>query len=284
MEGMSTAAHEPPDADETRALMELAAAMAREVGALVREARVVGVDVAGLKSTATDVVTEADLAAELRLRELIAEHRPEDAVLGEEGGSTGGTSGLTWVLDPIDGTVNYLYGLPVFAVSVAVVAGPPQPGRWTQVAGAVVNAADGREWTAGRGLGAWHEGVRLRLDDARPLAQSLVGTGFGYAPELRRHQGAVLAGLLDKVRDVRRAGSCALDLCSVASGQLDAYFERGTHVWDLAAGSLVIREAGGVVTGLRGAPEGNAMTVAGPAETVAKLVAYLEAADADAPL
>ena len=281
---MSPAALALPDADETRELMELAAAMAVEVGVLVRTTRGAGVDVAGLKSTSTDVVTEADLAAELRLRELIAEHRPDDAVLGEEGGSAGGTSGLTWVLDPIDGTVNYLYGLPVYAVSVAVVAGVPEPGRWTQLAGAVVNAADGRLWTAGRGLGAWRAGARLRVNATAPLAQSLVGTGFGYAAELRRHQGAVLAGLLDKVRDVRRAGSCALDLCSVASGQLDAYFERGTHVWDHAAGSLVIRESGGVVTGLRGAPEGHTMTVAGPAETVAELVAHLEAAGADAPL
>src|SRR5690554_6056613 len=156
MDRMSPAALALPDADETRELMELAAAMAVEVGVLVRTTRGAGVDVAGLKSTSTDVVTEADLAAELRLRELIAEHRPDDAVLGEEGGSAGGTSGLTWVLDPIDGTVNYLYGLPVYAVSVAVVAGVPEPGRWTQLAGAVVNAADGRLWTAGRGLGAWH--------------------------------------------------------------------------------------------------------------------------------
>jgi len=273
-----------PDADATRELMELAATMATDVGERVRAARHEGVAVAGLKSTATDVVTQADLIAEQRLRSLIAEHRPHDAVLGEEGGATGGTSGLTWVLDPIDGTVNYLYGLPVYAVSVAVVAGGPDPATWTQVAGAVVNAADGRLWTAGRGLGAWHAGQRLRVNEPQPLAQSLVGTGFGYAAELRRHQARVLAGLLDKVRDVRRAGSCALDLCSVASGQLDAYFERGTNVWDFAAGSLVVREAGGVVTGLRGAAEGPAMAVAGPAETVAELVAYLTAAEADAPL
>ncbi len=273
-----------PDAATTRELMELAASMATDVGRVVLAARREGVSVAGLKSTATDVVTQADLAAERRLRELLAEHRPHDAVLGEEGGATDGTSGLTWVLDPIDGTVNYLYGIPVYAVSVAVVAGGPDPATWVQVAGAVVNAADGRLWTAGRGLGAWFEGERLRVNEARPLAESLVGTGFGYAAELRRHQAGVLAGLLENVRDVRRAGACALDLCSVASGQLDAYYERGTNVWDFAAGGLVVKEAGGVVTGLRGAPEGNAMLVAGPAETVAGLVAYLTAAEADAPL
>lgn len=286
---MTDATHIPraatlPDPSETRELMELAAAMAVEVGELVRSARTAGVDVAAVKSTATDVVTQADLAAERRLRELLAEHRPLDAVLGEEGGTTQGSSGLTWVLDPIDGTVNYLYGLPVYAVSVAVVAGDPDPAHWTQVAGAVVNAADGRLWQAGRGLGAWHDSTRLRVNEAKPLGQSLVGTGFGYAAELRRHQAAVLATLLDKVRDVRRAGSCALDLCAVASGQLDAYFERGTSAWDVAAGGLVVREAGGLVTGLRGAAEGPAMTVAGPSSTVDELVRLLTEADADAPL
>lgn len=273
-----------PDEKLTRELMELATAMATEVGELVRRARVEGVSVAALKTTATDVVTQADLAAERRLRELLAEHRPEDAVLGEEGGTTGGTSGLTWVLDPIDGTVNYLYGLPVYAVSVAVVAGTPDPEHWVQVAGAVVNAADGRSWQAGRGLGAWHAGERVRVNEPRPLAQSLVGTGFGYAAEVRREQGRVLAELLDKVRDVRRGGSCALDLCSVASGQLDAYFERGTQVWDFAAGSLVVREAGGVVVGLRGRKESPAMTVAGPPETVAELTRILEDLRADRAL
>src|SRR5690606_14166406 len=134
----------------TRELTELAVEIAREVATLVRASRERGVDLAGVKSTETDVVTQADLAAERRLRELIAEHRPEDAVLGEEGGTTGGTSGLTWVLDPIDGTVNYLYGLPVYAVSVAVVAGPADPEHWVQVAGAVVNAAERRLWLAGR--------------------------------------------------------------------------------------------------------------------------------------
>ena len=273
-----------PDESMTRELMDLAAAMATEVAELVRTARSAGVDLAGVKSTVTDVVTHADLAAERRLRELIAEHRPHDAILGEEGGIAAGTSGLTWVLDPIDGTVNYLYGLPVYAVSVAVVAGEPDPATWTQVAGAVVSAADGRTWTAGRGIGAWHGGRRLQVNAPRPLGESLVGTGFGYAAELRRHQATVLTGLLDKVRDIRRAGSCAIDLCSVASGQLDALFERGTNAWDFAAGGLVVREAGGVVTGLRGASESSTMMVAGPAETVSELTRLLEELGADAPL
>lgn len=279
-----TPTHALPDESTTRELMDLAATMATEVAELVRTSRRVGVDLAGTKSTITDVVTRADLAAEERLRELIARHRPDDAILGEEGGATDGTSGLTWVLDPIDGTVNFLYGLPVYAVSVAVVAGEPDPATWTQVAGAVVSVADGRTWTAGRGLGAWQDGTRLQVNEARPLAESLVGTGFGYAAELRRHQSGVLTGVLDKVRDIRRAGSCAIDLCSVASGQLDVLYERGTNAWDFAAGGLVVREAGGVVTGLRGAAESSTMMLAGPQETVARLAQILEELDADAPL
>lgn len=264
--------------------MDLATAMATEVAELVRASRRGGVDLAGTKSTVTDVVTQADLAAEERLRELIASHRPHDSILGEEGGPSGGTSGLTWVLDPIDGTVNFLYGLPVYAVSVAVVAGEPDPETWTQVAGAVVSVADMRTWAAGRGLGAWLDGERLQVNEPRPLAESLVGTGFGYSAELRRHQAKVLTGVLDKVRDIRRAGSCAIDLCSVASGQLDVMFERGTKVWDFAAGGLVVREAGGVVAGLRGAAEGPTMMLAGPRETVERLVELLEQLDADAPV
>lgn len=273
-----------PDPAATRELTELAVEIAREVATLVRASRERGVDLAGVKSTETDVVTQADLAAERRLRELLAEHRPHDAILGEEGGTTAGTTGLTWVLDPIDGTVNYLYGLPVYAVSVAVVAGEPDPASWTQVAGAVVSAADGRTWSAGRGLGAWHDGERLQVNPPRPLAQSLVATGFGYDARLRRHQAEVLTGVLDKVRDIRRAGSCAIDLCSVASGQVDVMYERGTNPWDFAAGGLVVREAGGVVTGLRHAAESTAMMLAGPAQTVAALARILEDLEADAPL
>jgi Archaeal fructose-1,6-bisphosphatase and related enzymes of inositol monophosphatase family len=269
---------------QTRELMELATFLSREVGALVRKAREGEVSVHDLKSSPTDVVTKVDLAAETRLRELLAEHRPEDAVLGEEGGTTGGSSGLTWILDPIDGTVNFLYGIPVYAVSVAVVAGPPEPGRWTQVAGAVTNAAEGRTWWAGRGLGAWYEGERVHVNAPAPLAQSLVGTGFAYEARVRRHQAQVLGHLLDKVRDLRRGGSCALDLCAVASGRLDAFFETGTKVWDFAAGSLVVREAGGVVRGLGEDPEGTAMVIAGPAETVDALDSLLREAGAGAVL
>ncbi|GAA2722854.1 inositol monophosphatase family protein [Cellulomonas aerilata] len=265
-----------PDAAATAALVDLAAFLARAAGQLVREGRPDRVDVAATKSSPVDVVTERDLAAEALLRSLIARHRPDDAILGEEEGHSGGTSGLTWVLDPIDGTVNYLYGIPAYAVSVAVVAGGRVPEEWTAVAGAVHSVPEGRTWTAGRGQGAFVDGRPLHVAAARPLAQSLVGTGFAYTNPRRAEQGRLVAELLPLIRDIRRIGSAALDLCSVATGTLDLYYERGLKPWDVAAGALVAAEAGAVVTGLHGAPAGEAMTVAGPTGSVEQLVAFLE--------
>ncbi|WNB84440.1 inositol monophosphatase family protein [Cellulomonas sp. ATA003] len=265
-----------PDADTTARLVELAASLAREAGALVRDGRPDQVDVAATKSSPIDVVTERDLASEALLRSLLARHRPDDGILGEEDEPVAGTSGLTWVLDPIDGTVNYLYGIPAYAVSVAVVAGPPVPERWTAVAGAVHSVSDGRTYTAGRGLGAACDGRALRANPPRPLAESLVGTGFAYTAQRRGEQATILAELMPHIRDVRRIGSAALDLCSVAAGNLDLYYERGLKPWDLAAGALVAAEAGAVVGGLHGAPAGETMTVAGPRGSVERLVAFLE--------
>lgn len=269
-----------PDAALTARLVDVAEALAREAGALVLAGRPDRPDVAATKSSSVDVVTQMDLLSEALLRRRIAELRPDDGVLGEEEGLRAGTSGLTWVVDPIDGTVNYLYGIPAYAVSVAVVAGPPDPATWTVVAGCVHSVADGRTWTAGRGLGAHLDGRRLQVNPARDLAESLVGTGFGYTVARRVAQARVVAELLPRVRDIRRMGSAALDLCTVASGGLDLHYERGLRPWDLAAGSLVAREAGAVVTGLHGAPEGEEMTVTGPPETVAALVRMLEELDA----
>jgi myo-inositol-1(or 4)-monophosphatase len=265
-----------PDAATTAALVDLAAGMARTAAALVRDGRPQQVDVAATKSSPVDVVTERDLASEALLRSLIAEHRPDDGVLGEEGDPVPGTSGRTWVLDPIDGTVNYLYGIPAYAVSVAVVAGPPVPERWTAVAGAVHSVADGRAFTAGRGMGAFCDGRQLRCNAARPLAESLVATGFAYTVQRRTEQGRLLAELLPHVRDVRRIGSAALDLCTLAAGGLDLYYERGLKPWDLAAAALVAAESGAVVTGLHGTPAGESMTVAGPTGSVELLLAFLE--------
>ncbi|MDM8085433.1 inositol monophosphatase family protein [Cellulomonas cellasea] len=260
----------------TQELVALAETLARAAGRLVHDGRPDRVDVAATKSSPIDVVTAMDLASEALLREMLAEHRPDDGVLGEEEGYVPGTTGLTWVLDPIDGTVNYLYGIPAYAISVAVVAGEPDPQEWTAVAGCVQSVSDGRTYTAGRGLGARLDGRRLQINAAPDLATSLVGTGFGYVAQRRRAQARIVAEVLPQVRDIRRIGSAALDLCSIASGGLDLYYERGLNPWDLAAGGLVAQEAGAVLTGLDGRKADAEMTVAGPAGTVAELVEILE--------
>lgn len=198
------------------------------------------------KSTATDPVTIVDTETERLLRERLAVLRPGDDVLGEEeGGPASGRGELTWVLDPIDGTVNFVYGLAAYAVSVGV----QRDGM--SVAGAVADVPTGALYSAAVGHGArvQRAGVTtpLRSSVASELSMSLVGTGFSYSPEMRKAQAGILAELLPSVRDVRRIGSCALDLCMVAAGQLDAYYENGVHVWDWAAGALIAAEAGAVL-------------------------------------
>ncbi len=196
------------------------------------------------KSTATDPVTVVDTETERLLRDRLAELRPGEQVLGEEeGGPSGAADGrLTWVLDPIDGTVNFLYGIEAYAVSVGV----QQNG--VSVAGAVADVAAGAIFSAAIGHGARLErdGVvsELRANTITELPMALVGTGFAYQPDRRRRQGEIVARLLPDVRDLRRIGSCALDLCMVAAGRLDAYYEDGVHVWDWAAGALIATEAG----------------------------------------
>lgn len=267
--------------DQIHELRTLAEHLARSAGSLVREGRPDRVDVAATKTSEVDPVTAMDLAAEEHLRSLLAEHRPDDGVLGEEEGLVPGSTGITWVLDPIDGTVNYLYGLPAYAISVGVVVGDPDPAYWTPVAGAVHAVPLDITYTAGLGLGATKDGAPLRVNAPRSLATSLVGTGFGYTVQRRTVQAQVLAELLPRVRDIRRIGSAALDLCRIAEGSLDVYFERGLNPWDIAAGQLIVREAGGVVTGLRGAPAGVEMTVAGPADSVSALAELLRQWGAD---
>ncbi|SEH83818.1 myo-inositol-1(or 4)-monophosphatase [Mycolicibacterium rutilum] len=199
------------------------------------------------KSSPTDPVTVVDTETERLLRDRLAALRPDDHVLGEEeGGSTATRVGeLTWVLDPIDGTVNFVYGLDAYAVSVAV----QRDGA--SVAGAVANVPTGALYSAAVGHGAHlHDGdgtTPLRTSGAVELSQSLLGTGFSYDRDHRARQAAVLPRVLPEVRDLRRIGSCALDLCMVAAGQLDAYYEDGVHVWDWAAGALIAAEAGAVL-------------------------------------
>lgn len=263
----------------------VASELARSAGALVREGRPRTVDVAATKSSAVDVVTAMDLAAEALLRRTLVERRPDDGILGEEEGLRAGTSGVTWVIDPIDGTVNYLYGLPAYAVSVAAVVGEPTPETWTVVAGCVHHVADGRTWTATAGGGAFEDGRRLQVDASPSLSGCLLATGFGYTVERRRGQARVVAELLPRVRDIRRMGSAAIDMCQVAAGNLDLYYEHGLQPWDLAAASLVAREAGAAVLGLRGRAASEAMTVVGPEPTVHELAALLTElrADSDEP-
>jgi myo-inositol-1(or 4)-monophosphatase len=243
-------------------LLALATAIALEAGDLVRRRRAEGVEVADRKSSINDVVTFADRESEDLIRARIAEARPDDAFLGEEGGGSGGTSGITWVVDPIDGTVNYLYDIPFYAVSIAVVEGDPDPATWSALAGVVVNPAIGEVYTAARGAGARLGDRMLQLPPGPPLDQALVATGFSYDAVRRGDQATRFAGMMPKVRDLRRLGAASLDLCAVASGRFDAYFERGLKPWDHGAGVLIAAEAGATVTGLEGRRAGDRFTLA----------------------
>lgn len=252
-----------PDPAVVRVLVELAERAARAGGDLIRDGRPADLGVALTKSSPTDVVTVMDQACEQLLQDLLLGERPGDGLLGEEGAGVTGSSGLTWVVDPIDGTVNYLYGTPQYAVSVAVVTGDPTDDAGHEViAGCVHNPVSGETWTATSGGGAWLDGRRISCSDISDLSQALLATGFGYQAARRTHQARVISALLPQVRDIRRMGSGALDLCQVACGRVDAYVERGLFPWDLAAGGLVAREAGALVTGLGDAPAGLDLVVA----------------------
>ncbi|WP_439563961.1 inositol monophosphatase family protein [Microcella sp.] len=234
-------------------LLAVARSVALEAASLVVEARRGAVEVAAAKSSSVDVVTQVDRDAESLIRGRLAELRPHDGFFGEESGGGGGTSGLTWVVDPIDGTVNFLYGIPHYAVSIAVVEGEADPQAWRALAGVVVNPATGELYSAIAGGGA-HLGDRaIRVADAVALDQALVATGFAYLAATRAEQGAAVARLLPLVRDIRRMGTASLDLCAVAAGRVNAYFERTLNPWDHAAGALIAEEAGATVTGLPGA-------------------------------
>jgi myo-inositol-1(or 4)-monophosphatase len=243
-------------------LLDLARTIALTAGALAKRRRAEGVEIAASKSSPEDIVTAADREVELLIRGLLADARPNDGFYGEESDATSGTSGLTWVVDPIDGTVNYLYGIPFYAVSVAVVQGDPDPTSWTTLAGAVVNPALGEVFTAAEGSGAWLGDERLHVKQGVPLPLALAGTGFSYEANRRVWQANIVGGLIDQVRDIRRIGSAALDLCSVASGRLDLYFERGLNPWDHAAGALIAREAGAKVGALQADAEGRDLLIA----------------------
>lgn len=228
----------------TVALLELAEAAAREAGALLRQRPA---DLAvETKSTPTDVVTAMDTAVERLLVARLLADRPDDGVLGEEGAGVSGTSGVRWVLDPIDGTVNYLYDLPGYAVSVAA-----ELDGETEV-GVVYDVARDELYAARRGAGATRNGAPVRCSAQRELGQALVGTGFAYDAAVRATQAELLGRVLPRVRDIRRLGAAAVDLCAVACGRYDAFYEWGLQEWDLAAGGLIAREGGAVVRGRAG--------------------------------
>ncbi|MGP9018036.1 inositol monophosphatase family protein [Streptomyces sp. BR1] len=255
---------------ENRELLALALEAARRAGALLRDGRPADLGVAATKTSPIDVVTEMDIAAEKLITGFLAEHRPDDGFLGEEGASSEGTSGVRWVIDPLDGTVNYLYGLPTWAVSIAA----ERDG--VRVAGVVEAPMRGETYHAVLGGGAFVGERPLRCRPAAPLDQSLLGTGFAYVQSVRAHQAEIAAKLIPRFRDVRRGGSAAIDLCDVAAGRLDAYYERGLNPWDLAAGDLIAREAGALTGGRPGDPASRDLTIAATPELFGPLQALLE--------
>jgi myo-inositol-1(or 4)-monophosphatase len=245
-------------------LLNLAAGVAAEAASMLAAGRPAGPsgrpEVADTKSSPTDVVTEMDRASEALIRRRLLAARPGDAVLGEEGGESG-HGPVRWVVDPLDGTVNYLYGLADWAVSIAAEV------HGAVVAGVVAVPGHGEVFTATHGGGAWLRAgtgaaVGLRCNTGVALPKALVATGFGYEAARRVVQGEVVAAVLPRVRDIRRGGSCAVDLCSLAAGRIDAFYERGVNYWDWAAGGLIATEAGARLGGLHGKPANTGLTIA----------------------
>ncbi|MFI1733653.1 inositol monophosphatase family protein [Streptomyces acidicola] len=252
-------------------LLEIALDAATRAGAFLRDGRPADLGVAATKTSAVDVVTEMDIASEKLITGLLAERRPDDGVLGEEGASVEGSSGVQWVIDPLDGTVNYLYGLPSWAVSIAARL------HGETIVGVVHAPLRGETFRAVLGEGAYMNGRPARVRSAAALEVALVGTGFGYLADRRARQAEVLRELLPHVRDIRRGGSAAIDLCDVAVGRLDGFYERGLNPWDYAAGDLIAREAGALTGGRPGEPVSTDLTVVAPPGLFEPLQARLEA-------
>jgi myo-inositol-1(or 4)-monophosphatase len=240
-------------------LLRIAEAAAREAGMLLVEGQRGTVEVTSTKSSPTDIVTAVDVASEQLIRRTILAARGDDGFVGEEGDDVPGSSGVVWIADPIDGTVNYLYAIPQFAVSIAASV------DGTVVAGVVHNPMSGETFTAALGEGARLDGRAISVGSCTDISQALVGTGYSYRADVRARQAVETSRLVSVVRDIRRIGSAALDLCYVACGRYDAYVERALRQWDLAAGRLIVTEAGGRVEGLRGEEPGELIvTAAGP--------------------
>lgn len=233
----------------------LALQLGREAGALLLESQADPGAIA-TKTSATDLVSAVDRASERLIVDAVRRARPHDGIVGEEGTSDPGTSGWRWVIDPLDGTINYLYGLPAYAVSIAV------EHRGHAVVGVVAQPAHRETFSAIRGRGAANNGQPIAAGGQSELATALVGTGFSYEADRRRAQAGVLARVLPEVRDIRRAGAASVDLCWVACGRLDGYYEHGLQPWDFAAGSLIVTEAGGRSGDLDGNAPSTRCTVA----------------------
>jgi myo-inositol-1(or 4)-monophosphatase len=229
------------------------------------------------KSSPTDVVTVMDRAAERVILDGLARLRPDDAVISEESAATSGASGVRWLVDPLDGTVNYLYGIPHYAVSIAAEVND------VLAAGVVLDVERRLVYAATRGGGATCDGRALTCSTETELAQSLLATGFSYDVERRTVQARSMVRVLPAVRDIRRFGSAALDLCAVALGQVDAFFESGMHKWDWAAGTLIAREAGARVDGLQGRPPGRHTTLAANPVLFERVHDLLVVSKADGP-
>jgi myo-inositol-1(or 4)-monophosphatase len=218
----------------------------------------------GSKSSLTDPVSDADREAERVIRELISSERPDDGLVGEEGSHTQARSGRSWIVDPLDGTVNFLYGLRAWGVSIAL-----EDASGLAV-GVVFNPVSGECFAAERDQGASLDGRPIHVTDCPSLERAMVATGFSYESARRAEQARVLVRLLPRIRDLRRAGAAALDLAYVAAGRVDAFYERGLQRWDEAAGRLLVHEAGGVTADLEGEPHG--VVAAATAELLGELM------------
>jgi myo-inositol-1(or 4)-monophosphatase len=261
-------------------LLDLATRLAAQAAALLVDGLARDRTEISTKSTRTDMVTEIDHASERLIVDGIRRARPDDGILGEEGTTIAGTSGVRWIVDPLDGTTNYLYRHAGFAVSIAVELDGEVDGG--TVVGVVNDPLHGDEFRAVRDRGAERNRRPVSVPATPPpLHEALVATGFGYDAERRRRQAQVLTGVLPAIRDIRRVGAASVDLCSVACGRVDAYFERGLGPWDLAAGALIAREAGATVAGLHGEPPSEGFVLAAPPALFEQLGALLVANSAD---
>ncbi|HSJ74309.1 MAG TPA: inositol monophosphatase family protein, partial [Miltoncostaeaceae bacterium] len=255
-------------------LLDLAARAARVAGDLLLERAGGPVSGVASKTSRTDLVSDTDRDAEALIVGMVAAERPGDAIVGEEGADAPGSGEVRWLVDPLDGTINYLWGVPQWSVSIAALdaVGP--------LAGVVHDPSRGETFTALRGGGARMGDRTLRLGPGAPLDEALVGTGFSYRPAERARQAALLSRVLPAVRDVRRFGSAAIDLAWVACGRLDGYYERGLNPWDWAAGRLIVREAGGIVEELPATAEEPVGCIAAPPSLIGPLRALVDGAAA----